>query len=504
MQVQHSARLRPQSTTRILQPLHEKVDRALEFPNETVGQARHSRPVVLLHGTLVGKESIEAYREFALQQGHPVSHHDHPGITKGSPLETSTEIASREVNRSRAEIARKHLDSLQNADSDRLAQFFQLDATLYGSDDPDVGKIASLLPSVTDRVSTFLDQPQSLLETQFSGQLRQLESEVAAELDELGVQSGHRKKMAAQLVDTIAPKAILVGHSAGGFVAHTMVVNPEPELGTDLPFAYDGGHGVGEAVLLSAPVGKGLPKPAPPGILGLPFYNYDNQVLRPMEKLPQVRLARLNPVFDFLYGSTKAWMSAATKVATVVSLSLTSPLIHLARPGYQQVEEGADFFETYVKDKPVPDGVSVIAVTSPLDQLVQEDRSVLGTGQTNTHNISISLGVTEDDLQRERPTWSHVIMSEKPDSFKNQYSDRLAQRPEAMIKMLEPTNDDGVRHQALKLFTQEMVEAPDLLNRFPELVPALQKVADERMPFSDSPSFLASQILRSSTGNLPT
>jgi Alpha/beta hydrolase family len=484
------------SSTHSLQKREESQESALEFPKDRVDLARHQRPVVLLHGTIVGKEGIEAYREFALQQGHPVNHRDYPGITKGAAIEQSTEIASKEVNRSRAEVARLNLENLKNADSQRLEQFFQLDGGLYGTPDADADKIGALLPTVTSRVASLLNQPQSMIESSLSGQLRELEQELAGELGKQGVSSPHLVKIAAGLVDALAPKAILVGHSAGGFVAQTMVVNPEPEVGIDLPFAYDGGHGVGEAILLSAPVGKGLPTPAPPGVLGLPYYNYESQVLRPLEKLPQVQLARLNPIADFMYGATKAWLSMASEVGTYVSLSMTSPLLHIASPGYRQVNEGDEFFETYVKDKPVPDGVSVLAVTSPLDQLSQEDRSKVTTGQVNAHHLSIDLGVSDEDIRRERPTWSHVIMTEKPDSFKAQYAEHLSHNSDAFGKLLDPKNDDGVRYEALRLLKGELADDPGLIERQPGVGQVLAKVAAERMPFEDSPSYLAFQMLQ--------
>lgn len=42
------------------------------------------------------------------------------------------------------------------------------------------------------------------------------------------------------MVDVLAPKATLVGHSAGGFVAYAVAVNPKAP-GSSPDCSYDGG-----------------------------------------------------------------------------------------------------------------------------------------------------------------------------------------------------------------------------------------------------------------------
>ena len=79
----------------------------LEYPRDNVEVSRNSRPVVLLHGTLVEKDGIAAFRDYALRKGHPVNHRTYESITKGARIEESTELASQQVNLSRRSCGAK-------------------------------------------------------------------------------------------------------------------------------------------------------------------------------------------------------------------------------------------------------------------------------------------------------------------------------------------------------------------------------------------------------------
>jgi len=470
----------------------------LEYPRDNVEVSRNSRPVVLLHGTLVEKDGIAAFRDYALRKGHPVNHRTYESITKGARIEESTELASQQVNLSRAEVAGRNLKALEGLDRSGLQKALSLKSDLYGSTDPNVETILDEAPALLERIGELLKQPTDQVSQLLSGQLKRLEGEFAARLTERGVDVDKSRAAIRELVDTVAPKAIVIGHSAGGYVAYTLAVNPETTPDAD-PFTYDGGNGVGEVVVLSAPIKSGLPKPAPSGVADLPFYNYDNTFLRPLEELPPAQLILANPLADFAYNATKELMRGASRLGFMVAATLSTPLIHQLRPGNAQVEEGSSFFKKYVEGRDIPDGTSIIGVTSPLDNLSQEERSRLDTDQTNGHTLSIDLQVSEEQLLRERPTWAHIIMTEKPDSFKYQFANHLEDNPEALVKLLDTRNDDGVRHEALSLVRDQLQNAPELLEQNTRLKEALEKVASEKVPFSDSPSYLAYQILSSHT-----
>ncbi|MCA9777279.1 MAG: hypothetical protein KC800_11200 [Candidatus Eremiobacteraeota bacterium] len=466
----------------------------LEYPRDNVEVSRNSRPVVLLHGTLVEKDGIAAYKDYALRTGHPVNHRTYQSITKGDRIEESTELASRQVNLSRAEIAQSNVKTMSAMDRSELKKALSIDGNLYGAPDPEADRVLDEAPALIKDIGELLGQPTEEIAKSLSGQLKKLESRFAERLVKKGMDEKKSEAVSRELVDTVAPRAIVVGHSAGGYVAYTLAVNPEVTPDNN-PFTYDGGNGVGEVVVLSAPIKSGLPKPAPPGVADLPFYNWESNFLRPLEELPPTQLLLANPVVDFAYDKSKALLRSASRLGFMVTATLTSPITHLLRPGNEQVEEGSSFFRNYVENKEIPAGTSIIGVTSPLDNLSQEDRSKLETEQTNGHTISIDLQVSDEQIKRERPTWAHVIMTEKPDSFKYQFSNYLEDKPEALVKLLDGRNDDGVRHEALTMVRRQLENKPDMLGENPELRAALEKVAAEKIPFTDSPSYLAHQIL---------
>ena len=482
-----SARLTPNSKRSAPRAPKE----GLEFPKDDVELARNNRPVVLLHGTLVEKDGIEAYRDFALASGHPVSHKTYQSITKGGRIEKSTELASQEVNLSRAEVARKNLENLKDLDRAGLQTAFQLNSELYGQSDPSVALTLDRLPAVLSSVDELLSQDEGAISDKLSGQLLRLEADFAKQLAEAGVEGKKASGIADEVLDTVAPKAILIGHSAGGFVAQNMVVNPELTPDDD-EFTYDGGTGIAEALIISSPIEKGLNKPSPPGIAELPFYRYDKNVLQPLEKLPPASIALMNPFISAAYHTNKSLLKSLSAASFMLTASLTGPLTYTLRPGNEQVEEGSEFFKNRVQDKPIPEGVSVITFTSPLDRLVLEDRAALETDESNGHSFSVDLGVTDEDLIRERPTWTHVLMAERPNEFEQQFNDAVNTDEGRLVRLLDSANDEGVRHRALSMLQEET----KILNS-PNVQGALEKVAAERLPFEDSASFLAYQLLGS-------
>lgn len=466
----------------------------LEFPHDNVEPARNSRPVVLLHGTLVEKEGIAAFRDYALRAGHPVNHRTYQSITKGERIEKSAELASRQVNLSRSEVARRNLENLEGKNPEELKAAFSLDASLYGSHDPDVETILTHIPSLLENLGKLVRQPEEDRANGLSGQLKELEKDFSGRLKKDGLPLDKAKAVVRELVDTVAPKAIVVGHSAGAYVAYAMAVNPESTPDQD-PFTFDGGNGVGEVVVISGPIRSGLPKPAPTGVADLPFYNWENTMLRPFEQLPPMNLMLGIPGVGLAYNTTKELMRGASRLGFMATAQLTTPLIHFMRPGNAQVEEGSSFFRNYVQDKEIPNETSVIAITSPLDRLAEEERSKLETDQLNGHTFSVDLQVSEKQVQEERPTWAHVIMVDKPDSFKQQFATHLRNNPDALARFLDQANDDGVQHEALSMARLKIESDPDYLKRQPELMSAMQKLAEEKLPFSDSPSYLAHQLI---------
>ncbi|MBS2036281.1 alpha/beta fold hydrolase [bacterium] len=449
----------------------------LQYPKANVPPARHERPVVIVHGTLVDKQSIEAYKDYALETGHPVDWQDYKGITDGSLLEHSAQEVSHNINQARQELARTHLAELQGGD---LSKFFQVDDSARGQ------KVRDQLEWFVRKASAEVTHPD--VDT-FSSRLSKLQGQLQ---QRLGAEEW-TEKAAAHVVDCLAPKATVVGHSAGGFIAYALALNPEDGVKSKHP-KYDGGLGVGEVVVLSSPIGKGMNFPAPPGLAELPFYQVESKVLRPLEETPAMKLAQLNPFFKMGYALSKTATKTAWAVATQMNTALMSPYIFATKPGYEQVTGFSSFFKDCIKDKTVPEGVTVVAVTSKDDRMSLPDHSRVDDSRPNAHNFDVDQQISPEELERERPTWGHVQMSMKPALFEQQFDQSLVQNPAEAARFLDPSNDDGARYDVLEVLGKQ---GKDWLQQQPQLKQAIQKVAAENQPFADSPSALAQAILRS-------
>lgn len=445
---------------------------------------RNHRPMVILHGSMVNKDSIEDFRNFARNRGYHVDHRTYPGIRDGAPIEESSRLVSRNINRARLEIARKHLDQLQGADTNQLAEFFQLDG--------DHTAIRQALPQFVEDVRSVCGLPQDQLEQSLSGRIKQIQDELQTRLAEAGV--GTSQKVAAELVDSLVPKAVLVGHSAGGVVAYNVAVNPQAPGEKADPFHYDGGNGVGSVMLLAAPVKSGMPEPLPPGLADLPFYNFNKDVLTPMESNPVWQLARLNPLVDVAYQANKSLAQTGWHVAMMTSAALTNPLTYVTKPGFGQVMASSSFLRDHIQNKTIPNDVTVLGLTTPSDAMALTERSRLDETQPNAHNFELEIETEPGQLKRERPTWSHVRMAELPWEFEAQMAQQIAHDPKELARLLDPANDDGARCMALQWLERQMAEEPGILQT-PGIRKALLAVAREEMPFRDSPSAQARRLL---------
>ncbi|MBX3167265.1 MAG: alpha/beta hydrolase [Candidatus Eremiobacteraeota bacterium] len=452
----------------------------LEYPQAGIPEARHERPVVIVHGTLVDKQSIEAYRDYAIQKGHPVDWQNYQGITDGALLQESARQVSQNINQARQELARTHLAELQGADSEQLAKFFHTDDSLRGR------KVKENLEWFVKRAASEVTAPN--LDT-LSSRLKKLEGQLEKRL------GGEEwtARAAAHVVDCLAPKATVVGHSAGGYIAYALALNPEDGQKSKFP-KYDGGLGIGEVVVLSSPIGKGMNFPAPPGLAELPYYQMvEKPILQPLEASPLMKLAELNPFFKMGYALSKTATKTAWAMATQMNTGLMSPVIFAQKPGYEQVTGFSSFFKECLQDKTVPEGVTVVAVTSKDDRMALPSHSRLEAARPNAHNFEVDQQISQAELERERPTWGHVQMSMKPELFEQQFEQSLLDHPAEAIRFLDPSNDDGARYDVLQTLQNQ---GPEWLAGQPDLKQAVARVAAENQPFRDSPSALAQLLLR--------
>lgn len=127
---------------------------------------------MIVHGTLVDKESITAYRDYALKTGHPVDLRTYKSVQDGGRIEDSARQVASHVNEARQELARTHLEELKGASPlGKVQEFFQVDSSPRGQ------KVSAQLPWLLEQASAAVTSTDNL-----SYQLQQVEQQLAQRL----------------------------------------------------------------------------------------------------------------------------------------------------------------------------------------------------------------------------------------------------------------------------------------------------------------------------------
>ncbi len=463
--------------------------------------ARNETPVVIVHGTGFGEESISAYKDAALETGHPAELTTYTTIKEGEPMEQSGQLVSRNINNARMEISRKHLEELSSCkdDPEELKEYFGMSSDFYGRHDERVDRVVSLMPALIDKMEDLLENDKDELLKTFSGRTKEIEKSLAEHVRKAGYSD---KKVAArvagEIMDVIAPKAVIVGHSMGGFVSYTLALNPK--AGDKSDFTYDGANGVSTVITLSSPVGKGVNKTLPGGLANYAYTLLEKNVLDPMETFPGMQFSMVNPFFNMWYSYNKELTKEMYKNSALIGSVYMNPIIHLMKPGYEQITEGSDFIKKYVDNKKVPDGVTVIAISNRHDGVSEQDRSMVDEKQPNAHNLDAEITIKPEELKNPKstvPTLAHMKMALYPFEHGEEFRKEVMEDPKHITRILDPANYDGVRWKCLSVLKEDLEKDPAMFRKA-EFKPVLEKirsVASEEMPFADSPSYIARQIL---------
>jgi hypothetical protein len=472
---------------------------------------RRRSPIVMAHGTMVDETALFNYKEAASRENYPVDLTTNVTIKDGQRLEESGQHISRRINNTRMEIAENNLQKAQEIkdNPEALREFFLLDDNLHGNPDSSTAKIAELLPGVVDKMQDIMNHDnEELLET-FSTRTRMLEEELAEDIKKTGFGSWMKteqeqedvsQKAALEIIDCISPRAALVGHSMGGFVMYSIAMNPKESLDDDSKFRYDAGNGVSTVLTLGSPVGKGVNKTLPIGLATLGYDIYDKTTLKPLEGFPGMQYAMMNPFFNSSYRMGKKNLRESVKTSSEISSIYTNPMSHMKSPGYKQITEGSEFIDEYIKDKKIPPGMTAIAATCENDGISEPDRSKLDETQINAHNIDVDVHLEKEDLKKLKatvPTMSHIKMSYYPLEHRDEFREEIFENPDYIPRVLDRTNSEGVRWNCLHALQENVNKNPDYFNT-PEMkkpLESVREVAQERIPFKESPSYIAKQIL---------
>jgi len=479
-----------------------------EMSDNSVTIARNETPVVIVHGTMETEESFTNYKEAALATGHPAELTTYMTVKDGKELQKSGQALTKNINNARRLIAEKHIEELKKIKKDQKAikEYFHIGEDLYGKRDEKAKEIFHFIPGVIEKVDKLLKIDSKELEETFSGRTKEIEKELVKELKKAGF-AGDRtnpdlicEKTAAEIMDTIAPRAVLVGHSMGGFVAYTQALNPKEALRDRNEFTYDGGNGVSTVITLSSPVAKGVSKPLPVGLRDYAYNLIEKNILDPVETFPGMQFSMINPFFNAWYSYNKGLLKDMYGYGMDMNASMMNPIIYAMKPGYEQISEGSDFIKKYVHSKEVPPGITAVAFYNPDDGISEPENSVLDESLPNAHNVEVTVPITEEDLKNPKhtkATEAHKKMSLYPYEHGETFKEKILRDPKYIVRILEPENYDGVRWQCMNTLMERLEKEPDLFEK-PEFKPVLRKIkdlAEERLPFTDSPSYIAHKLI---------
>jgi len=219
-----------------------------------------------------------------------------------------------------------------------------------------------------------------------------------------------------------------------------------------------------------------------------------------METFPGMQFSMINPFFSAWYSYNKELMKQMYGHSANMAAIMTNPIIYAMQPGYEQISEGSDFIKDYVQNKKVPDGITALAVYNQEDGVSEAKNSVLDESQTNAHNLEVTVPISAEELanpKSTRPTLAHFKMSLYPYEHGQEFKEEVLSDPKYIVRILDSSNYDGVRWQCMNNLTEMMEKDPALFQK-PEFKPVLKKVKDvaaEKLPFTDSPSYIAHQLL---------
>lgn len=499
----------------------------------------HDNPYILIHGTIVKEDSMFSLRDFLQPKVRNLDLQYYPNITDGKKMEDCGQDVSKNVNRVRIDTTKDKLKDLKKIkdDPEQLKKHFGITKDAC-SKDCDTEQIVRLLPDVITEIEAIAKRGKKDLLESFSTRVKAVELKLADQLQQTDF-GNHDKankksiceKAAAEIIDVIAPKAVLVGLSMGGLVAHIMALNPKEvafdekgQLKDQSKFTYDAANGIAIYSSLGAPVENGTDMDSA-GMREARFDWCDETMLRPIEKFWGGLLSLCPP---WLVGKAIFKYNALDFSLKNDIKPLSNPDHLKEKPALVQMTRDSDFLREYVIGKHAPAGVSNLSYYHPADKFMDIDCVKLNENHANNHNIRVNFDITDEVVDKARSNlsvgeamiatmqmlcgqginlkkgqemikslYAHEVVPLEPQEFLKSFEESVLNNPEQSIKMLDLSNSDTLRSQCLDVILKHVQQNPAYLNDKPQLLETIKQVRTEQMPFESSPSYKAGQILKS-------
>jgi hypothetical protein len=511
----------------------ENISFGRKTPKQTI--TPHDNPYVLVHGTLAKEDTLFGLRNFLKSQVHSIDLTSYPMITKGDPIEVSVQEVSKNVNKSRIAVAKEKLEELKNIKDDprQLRSHFGI---YQSGKDYDTGKLVKLIPDVIKDIEAITKRDQKDLLESFSTRVKAVEQKLSDQIKKTGFGNWDKankdklcNKAAEEIIEAIAPKAVLVGHSMGGLVVHAMVLHPKKvdfnhkgELKDKDPMTFDAGNGVGLSIGMESPLENGVNLDS----RGMRDARYDwcnETIIKPVEKAWG---GLLSFCFPWLMGKAMFKQNCENFSYENDIKPSQNPEVVKKFPSTEQMIKDSDFYKKYVIGHHAPEGVSSLSYYHTDDKFLDLDAAKLNESHANNHNIRINFDITDDILHKARNNlsvseamtavmqmlggqglklteeqkmikslYAHNILSFQPQEFRKSFEEVVSNNPNEAIKMLDLSNSDNLRRQCLDVIYKKVMNEPDFLNNKARLLEKIKQVSAEKVPFENSPSYRADQIL---------
>ncbi|MGD9580957.1 MAG: hypothetical protein AB7V50_06265, partial [Vampirovibrionia bacterium] len=488
--------------------------------------------------TLVKEDTLFKMRDLLNPKVHKLDLRYYPEVTDGKPIEDSAMVVSKNVNKVRIDNTKEKLHDIKKIkdNPEELKAHFGINQNLC-QDKCDTEQIVRLLPDVISEVEQITKRGKNDLLNSFSTRVKAVEIKLADQLQQTDLGNWDKanketicKKAASIIMDGIAPKAVLIGHSLGGLVAHLMAVNPKEvafdehnNLIDQSKYTFDAANGIALFTSLGAPVENGTDLDS----AGMREARYDwcyETILKPIED-PWAKMGLLNFNLPWLM-SREIFKNGCLNFSKSVDIEPLKDPEHLKqKPALVQMLRDSSFLKDHVIGKHAPEGVSSLSYYHPDDKYMEVEFVKLNEAHPNNHNIRVNFEVTNEvvnhyrndlsvskamsyfmqsltgdiRMQEEekmiRSLYAHDVVAFQPQELIKSFKEDIIQNPESAIRMLDLSNSDTLRSQCLDVIYDQVQANPDFLANNPELLERVQQVSSEGMPFESSPSYRAGEIL---------
>ncbi|HSA06476.1 MAG TPA: hypothetical protein P5556_04795 [Candidatus Gastranaerophilales bacterium] len=440
---------------------------------KSIYEPRKNSPVIFVHGLGTNALSLKNYYEAAQNAGYTINTENYDNIAQTGAIAESAKEVSSDTNIARINITKKQLDKIIPAmkDDTVLEKYFKLDPALSDKNKKTLtGLIKDTVASVNKVVN---DDDNSEPENNFSSQIKEIETNLKDQIKDTDLIKGEKgskthdllcSKVAGDIIETVSPKATMIAHSMGAFVTNTVALNPE---------TYDAGHGLGSILTLSGAL-NGKKMSATESLVARK-YDYDeyNKGQQPLTREEELNAAK------------------------IVSRRLEASL-RKGNAALVDAHSGSDFFKKNIKGKQVPEGVSLVSAWDKKDRIVEPNDSkiILTDENTNYHHVEVDIPLNlEKDTHGLTPNAAiHLKIAARPDVVAGKFKENMINDPLFATRVLDARNNEGLRYIGLGILKNEEKKNPGFLEE-KGLIFKLKEVAEEQLPFTDSPSYTAKEIL---------